>query len=468
MKKLALLPFAALLGVATLSNASDELARERLLGSAFLDNQSYHLLEEMTNLYGGRITGSESNEKSMQMLEQALDAHGIANHREAFTFPGWERREDRATLLHPLKRELRSIAMGYVDQHASFAAELIYLGKGSEQEIPANSQGKIGLLAANVKLSQDSIQSLATENGIVGLLLTNRKNGGQLLARTANYSGDASPIPIYSVTEEEGHWLKRLVESGEKPRVQLATTSIVKEIESYNLVATLPGKTSKKIVIGAHFDSWDLGQGALDNGLGIAQAYDITRLIHKINPENHFTIETVWFNAEEFGLFGSYAYMEQHQDDEIVAMINMDMVGNPLGANAMGFVSLMPVLKEFSQGMGGLSLPKPVVNAPWLGSDHMPFIVQGIPSITLNAPIDPDAVAFYHDFGDTFEKVDEEVLAKSIGILSLLTFQLANDPSLDGLRLNREKTIELLQNARLELRMKRYNIWPFEDEPKAP
>lgn len=459
------LPIITLSLIGTLANAqSSDVVRERLLGAAYLDNQSYDLLEKMTDLYGGRITGSDSNEKSMDMLAEALTESGISNHRENFTFPGWQRGEDKATLLEPINRELRAIAMGYVDQHPTFTAELIYLGKGAPEEIPANSRGKIGLLAANVKLSQDSIQNFATEHGIKGLLLTNRKNGGQLLARTANYSGDASPIPIYSVTEEEGRWLERLVERESKPRIELSTTSVVKDIECSNLVAVIPGKVSKKIVIGAHFDSWDLGQGALDNGLGIAQAYDITRLIHTINPENYYTIETVWFNAEEFGLFGSNAYMEAHRDDEIVAMINMDMVGNPIGANAMGFDSLISPLEKFSRDLQGLSLPKPVANAPWLGSDHMPFIIQGIPSITLNAPIKAESVAFYHDFGDTFEKVDREELAKSIGILSLLTYQLANDPSLDIPNLDQSQTIELLKKAKLDDKMKTAKIWPFTED----
>lgn len=464
MKRLTLTVILSLIGTLAYPNSNDQIVRERLLGAAYLDNQSYTLLEKMTDLYGGRITGSESNEKSMDMLSDALTENGIKNYRENFTFPGWQRREDRATLIHPMKRELRSIAMGYVDKHPTFNAELVYLGKATPEDIPANSKGKIGLLAANVKLSQDSIQALATDNGLKGLLLTNRKNGGQLLARTANYSGDASPIPIYSVTEEEGRWLKRLVERGTKPRIELATKSVVKEIECSNLVAVLPGKVSKKIVIGAHFDSWDLGQGALDNGLGIAQAYDITRLIHSINPDNYYTIETVWFNAEEFGLFGSYAYMDAHLDDEIVAMINMDMVGNPIGANAMGFDSLIDPLDQFSKELKGLSLPKPVSNAPWLGSDHMPFIIQGIPSITLNAPIKAESVGFYHDFGDTFEKIDREELAKSIGIISLLTYQLANDQSLDIPNLSQEQTIELLKKAKLDDKMKTYKIWPFETE----
>ena len=102
-----------------------------------------------------------------------------------------------------------------------------------------------------------------------------------------------------------------------------------------NLVATLPGRVSEKVVIGAHFDSWDLGQGALDNGLGIVQAYDVARLLKTIHPDNHYTLEFVWFNAEEFGLYGSYAYIEKHKNEPIRSMINLDMVGDPIGIAAL-------------------------------------------------------------------------------------------------------------------------------------
>ena len=443
--------------------ANNQTIRERLMGAAYLDNQAYHLLEEMSDLYGGRMTGSESNELSMVLLENALKKQGIESHREYFTFPGWERKEDEALLLYPIKRKLRAVAMGYVQPHPTFAAELALIDKAKLEDISTDVDGKVGLVPANVTLNTSTVDALVAERGLKGLLLINRRNGGQLLARTQRRGGAPSPIPVYSITEEEGHWFKRLIERDETPRVQLTTRSDVKSMRTPNLVARLPGKVAEKIVIGAHFDSWDLGQGALDNGVGIVQAYDVARLLKSIHPDNHFTLEFVWFNAEELGLFGSYAYMDKHKDDKIVAMYNMDMVGDPIGINAMGFDSLVPILERFSSKLEALSFTRKMDNKPWLGGDHMPFILQGIPSITLYAPFKPEASKFYHDFADTFDKVDKTHLSKSIAIISLLMYELANSPELSRPRLTQEEVITLLRKAKLEERMKQSNTWPFEE-----
>ena len=443
--------------------ASDPSIRERLIGAAYLDNQSYGLLEEMTDRFGGRITGSEANEQSMTFLEEALKKQGIKTWREPFTFQGWERKNDEAILLEPISRTLRAIALGYVESHAPFAADVVLIDKANKDDITADLKGNIGLVPASVKLTTETIDSLVKERGLRGILLINRKNGGQLLARTQHRKGKASPIPIYTITEEEGDWLRRLIQRGETPRVQLTTRSKIKPITAANLIATIPGRVEEKIVIGAHFDSWDLGQGALDNGLGIAQAYDVIRLLNAIHPNNHYTVEVVWFNAEEFGLYGSFAYMEKHKNDKIRAMFNMDMVGDPIGINAMGFDALVPFLETFSSKLNALSFTRRMDNKPWNGSDHMPFILQGIPSITLYAPIKEESSRFYHDFGDTFDKVDQTTLSKSIAIISLLAYELANDRDLNLPRLSQEETIALLRKAKLENSLKQSGNWPFRD-----
>lgn len=452
-----------LLFISASLEGSNSPIRERLMGAAYLDNQAYHLLEEMSDRFGGRITGSTSNEQSMTFLQEALEKEGIKSWQEPFTFPGWVRGKDEAVLIEPVNRPLRAIALGYVQSHPSFSAEVTLINKSKEEEITAELKGKIGLVPANIKLSTKTIDLLVKDRGLKGLLLINRKNGGQLLARTQHREGSPSPIPVYTITEEEGHWLKRLIDRGESPSVQLTTRSETKAMRTANLVATLPGQVEEKIVIGAHFDSWDLGQGALDNGLGIAQAYDVARLLKTIHPNNHYTLEFVWFNAEEFGLYGSYAYMEKHKNEPIKAMINMDMVGDPIGINAMGFDSLIPFLEGFSNQLNALSFTRAMDNKPWNGSDHMPFIIQGIPSITLYAPINEASSRFYHDFGDTFDKVDETTLSKSIAIISLLTYELANDDKLSLPRLTQEETIALLRKAKLENSLRESGYWPFAD-----
>lgn len=449
--------------VAPSLSAGEQPIRERLLGAAYLDNQSYGLLQEMSDRFGGRITGSSSNEKSMKLLQEALRKEGISSRQESFAFPGWIRKIDEAKLIAPIERPLRAAALGYVQSHPTFEAEVVFIGSAQEEDIAGNVKGKIGLVAPNVRLTTETIDRLSQEHGLKGLLLINRKNGGQLLARTQNINGEPSPIPAFAITEEEGLWLKRLAQRGESPWVQLTTRSNPKKIKTANLVATLQGKVEEKIVIGAHFDSWDLGQGALDNGLGIAQLFDTIRHIKATHPKNHYTIEFVWFNAEEFGLFGSHAYIEKHRDEKIVAMLNLDMVGNPIGINAMGFDALVPFLENFSKQLNAFSFSRPLENKPWLGSDHMPFIINGIPSITFYAPIKAESAKFYHDFGDTFEKVDKTELSKSIAIVTLLAYELANNTELRLNRLSQSETIDLLRKAKLENRMKQAGIWSFEE-----
>ncbi|MBT3481325.1 MAG: M28 family peptidase [Opitutales bacterium] len=463
MKRNILRGLTLLLCISLTLEGSDSSVRERLMGAAYLDNQAYHLLEEMTDRFGGRITGSKSNEQSLIFLQEALEREGIESRQEPFSFPGWVRGKDEAILIEPVKRPLRAIGLGYVQPHPSFAAEVTLIDKAKEEEITVELKGKIGLVPASVKLSTKTIDLFAKERGLKGLLLINRKNGGQLLARTQHREGSPSPIPIFSITEEEGHWLKRLIERGDAPSVQLTTRSETKPMRTANLVATLPGRVSEKVVIGAHFDSWDLGQGALDNGLGIVQAYDVARLLKTIHPDNHYTLEFVWFNAEEFGLYGSYAYIEKHKNEPIRSMINLDMVGDPIGINAMGFDSLIPFLEGFSEQLKALSFKRAMDNKPWNGGDHMPFILTGIPSITLYAPIKEESSRFYHDFGDTFDKVDETTLSKSIAIISLLAYQLSNNHKLHLPRLNRDETIALLRKAKLENSLRESGYWPFPD-----
>ena len=93
----------------------------------------------------------------------------------------------------------------------------------------------------------------------------------------------------------------------------------------------------------------------------------------------------------------------------------------------------------------------------------MPFILTGIPSITLYAPIKEESSRFYHDFGDTFDKVDETTLSKSIAIISLLAYQLSNNHKLHLPRLNRDETIALLRKAKLENSLRESGYWPFPD-----
>lgn len=438
--------------------------RHLIAGDAILDNQGYALLRHLTTRFQGRLAGTSGNTGAMDYLEGRLQALGIQTRRESFAVPGWRRGTDRVRAIAPVQRPLRAAALGYVDAHSPVQAELALVESTDFDSLdPQTTQGRIGLAAPNLRFTHADYRRLAADFGLLGVLLINRVDGGQLLARTANLEGEAAPLPVYSVSAEDGRWLQALHADGEAVSVEIETSSACADLRVENLVAALPGKSGQKVVLGGHFDSWDLGQGALDNGLGIAQLFDAARLLQAHSPANRHAVEIVFFNAEEWGLWGSRDYVKRHDMDAVRAMLNLDMVGRPTALNAMGFAELIPLLRAFAADLSSWAFKPEVANKTWLGSDHHPFICEGVPSITFNAPIDAEKVRYYHDFADTFDKVDAEMLGRATAIVALLAFELANDTQSGLRRYTKNEVAGLFRSAELEGQMRKAGQWPFAD-----
>jgi Zn-dependent M28 family amino/carboxypeptidase len=212
--------------------------------------------------------------------------------------------------------------------------------------------------------------------------------------------------------------------------------------------------------VGAHFDSWDLGQGAIDNGLGIAQLYALALALRGTTP--HHTIELIWFNGEEQGLQGSRAAAAKLGDTPVVAMINLDMVGVPVAVNALGDDSLVPTLERWHAARGEAGrLPKGVENINWVGSDHTPYQLAGVRTITFNAPIPRESVRYYHDLADTMDKVTPQLVDDSAAVILDLVRALASDASLTAERRARGDTEKLFTRFGLQKRMGAMGLWPL-------
>jgi hypothetical protein len=434
-----------------------------LVGDSILEESAYTLLEYISDEFGPRMVGTEGHAATMDYLENELGKLGLETWRQTFTYPGWVRGESRVELIEPHRKELRSVVLSYVGSFPPVLGQVAFVEAKDIAEIdPDSIRDCILLVRQNVKYSQDDLQVLRSEHGVKGMLYINRVNGGQLLARTANHKGEPTPFPVFSVSQEEGLLMKRMLEDGKTVSVELETTSELKTFTGENLIASLPGKSDTRVLLGAHFDSWDLGQGSIDNGLGVAQVFDVARLLRKHSPENQHTVEFVWFDAEEMGLWGSRHYAESTDVSDIRVMINLDMVGRPVAVNAMGFKNLVPQLEGYAASLGAWEFSKKVENKPWLGSDHHPFIMKGVPSITFNAPMDHDDVRYYHDFGDTLDKVDREMLGEACGLIALLVHDMANTdervPQLDA-----KATGKLFEKAGLEERLRKAGQWPLGD-----
>ena len=219
------------------------------------------------------------------------------------------------------------------------------------------------------------------------------------------------------------------------------------EVKAGNVIGEIVGSEhpEKVVVIGGHIDSWDVGQGAQDDGSGIMAAYQAVTLIHKLGLKPRRTIRLVFWVNEENGEAGGKAYRKMigEKIGDQVAAIEMDEgAEKPLGMGYGGFESMMPgappfdlnklpadqqqtfaVLQDIASLLGPIGADKVLPGGG--GSDIEPLTDDGVPAL---APRTEDLHYFdwHHTEADTLDKVDPKEFRKNAAMLSVVTFVLAD------------------------------------------
>lgn len=460
MKKNILMLFFILVG----STFSQSLI-ERLTGLAFTTNEGYYMLREVCDQAGGRMMGSPGIEKALEILSRRLEENGLKPYREYFTSPVWFRGNDEVVMKLPYEKKLRAYALAWTSPAEVTGREAVFVNSGYDEDFDSlDVKGKVVVISQETPAGkQERLRSqvirAATSKGAVACLFINESNGGKVLTGAGNFKGDPLKIPAFTLSFEEGTKLKRLLKAGIKVTFDIVSTSRVETMQSPNLITRIEGKRKEKIVIGGHFDSWDLGDGAVDNGQGSAVMYEAALLLTKLGIKPERTIEFVWFNGEETGLWGSKKYAEAHKNDSIFAMINLDMPGKVNGFNVMGFDTLRQAISDVVAHSGSFDLSS-YMSVAWTNSDHMYFMFAGIPVITPRGGLTKEMTAHYHDFADTFDKVDKDYISQASVATAFLVEGLARSPQ-PYFRMGSEEVKELLRKHNLEKRLKSQEEYPF-------
>jgi len=189
--------------------------------------------------------------------------------------------------------------------------------------------------------------------------------------------------------------------------------------------------------------------------------YAIAKVLKQHAPVNERTIELVWFNGEEQGLWGSRVHAPTLKDRPVAAAINLDMVGFPLSVNSLGYDDLLPILERYNESLGEKKLKQGVTNITWFGSDHTPYQLEGIRAITFGGVIPPESVRYYHDLADTIDKVEPKLISESTAAIATLVYRLANEPGLPTTRVSAKDTEALFRKFDLQKRMQGVGLWPF-------
>ena len=141
-------------------------------------------------------------------------------------------------------------------------------------------------------------------------------------------------IPVAGVRQADGQALATALAAG-PVNVTLDLSSHTETAESFNVIAeTKQGRDDNVVMLGAHLDGVEEGPGINDNGTGSATILEVAVQLAKSHTPHHNTVRFAWWGAEELGLIGSTAYVEElatqeGELDRIATYLNYDMVGSP-------------------------------------------------------------------------------------------------------------------------------------------
>jgi carboxypeptidase Q len=253
----------------------------------------------------------------------------------------------------------------------------------------------------------------------------------------AMHYDDAQPkIPSAAVTVEDAELIARLAARGPVSLHLHLESQQLPDAESANVVGELHGRERPEevVVIGAHLDSWDVGQGAHDDGAGMVTMMQAAALLQHLGLVPRRTIRVVLFTNEENGVRGAKGYAEQHRAELPRTVLAVESDGG--GFSPRGFVighhdpAAVPRLHAHLADIVTLLAPlgaTRLVEADHTGSDIAPMAEAGVPQVGLLV----DGRTYFdihHTEADTLDKVDPAQLADDVAAIAVLAYVAADLP----------------------------------------
>ena len=421
-------------------------AAERIVKAALADSGPYARLGRLVDGFGHRLSGSASLEKAIDWILSEMKKDGFANVRgEPAMVPHWVRGAESVTLISPRETALHMLGLGgSVGTPANgITADVMVVHSFDELTTrKAEAVGKIVLF--NVPFPKDSTPfngySAAVIYRGIGATAAAKVGAVAMLLRTVatfsiqsphtgamRYDSTTKKIPAAALSIEDAEMLDRMSRRGDKVRVTLKMSAqTLPDAPSRNAIAELRGRElpDEVIVVGGHIDSWDVGQGAMDDGAGSVAAWEAVKLLKTLGLTPRRTLRVVLWTNEENGGRGGLAYRDAHKnelakhfaaiesDNGIFAPLGFRFQGTPAGAKRAAMIAQLTALA------GARTI------APGEGeADVESLIAAGVPGFALD--VDPSRYFWYHHTtADMLNVVSESDIRHSVAAMAILLYAL--------------------------------------------
>jgi hypothetical protein len=267
------------------------------------------------------------------------------------------------------------------------------------------------------------------------------------------YEPGVPQIPAACITVEDADWLRRMAAAGETVTVSLSMEARLEgDADSANVISEIRGseKPEEVVVMGGHFDSWDVGQGAHDDGCACTAAWRALTILKELGLRPRRTLRVVLWTSEENSGNGGKAYRDALGPDvsSHVAAIEMDggcerPVGFGFGLTRPGITppswgDARPSEPENTEALQALATLRRIgslfgsidaASVKWGGggSDISPLTHDGVPGLSLDT-VGEHYFDWHHTRADTLDKVDPADLRRATGMLAVMGYVLADMP----------------------------------------
>lgn len=468
------------------------------------NSQLKKLAHQLFDVIGPRLTGTPQLKQAQDWLLNNYKSWDISAHNEQWgEWRGWERGVSHIDLISPRVRSLEGMMLAWSPgtNGKTVTAETVILTDAADsiafqKWLPA-VKGKFVLISMpqptgrpddnweqfGLKESIDQMKkertaemqawqarikktgltaktlALALENaGALGLIQSNWSQGWGV---NKIFGANTKKVPTVDISLEDYGMLYRLTEDGQKPVVSISCTS--KElglVPTFNTIAEIKGteKPDEYVILSAHFDSWDGGSGATDNGTGTLTMMEAMRLLKKICPNPKRTILVGHWTSEEQGLNGSRAFVEDHPDivQHVQALFNQDNgTGRVVNISGAGFAYSYEYIQRWLSVAPDSIRVRIQTTFPGTpaggGSDNASFVAMGAPAFGLGALNWSYFNYTWHTNRDTYDKIVWDDLKNNVILTAILAYMASEDPQ----TASREKA-QLPVNSKTQERMK----WP--------
>jgi carboxypeptidase Q len=420
-----------------------------LRDAALNDTLAYEIIEGLTTEVGPRLGGTSAEAQARDWGMAKLKALGFSNvHIEPFLVKGWVRGIETGEIEGTNPRKLAITALGNsgATPAEGLSADIVLFdGLAALKAAPEGSlKGKIAFVTHRMARAQDgSSYGAFGPIRFVGPSIAAKKGAAAIVIRSAgtdyhrnphtgvtNFEKGVTPIPAAAVSVPDAELIERLAKRG-PVRLKLTLTPRANgPSPSGSVVGEIPGSDPSAgiVLIGGHLDSWDLGQGAIDDGAGVAITTAAAKRILDSGKQPRRTIRVVWFGSEEIGggIDGD-AYQKAHTKERHAFAAESDF-----GADRIWQfnVKLPEAAKDVTARLATALAPLGI--APGKGeveggADVEETIKAGASGIDLRQ----DGTRYFdlhHTPDDTLDKIDPVQLRQNVAAWTAMLAIIANAP----------------------------------------